>query len=204
MSHDFETSFTNTWHGQKLPSGIHNLFSDVCFVFLCSHVNVQNVQVLPTHLEQALAHHFPLIGSSLHSHCFRSRLCTCSSHLFTNPEFSICNRSFFGEKYLSFRLYWYFIIYFDSFMKIHLEQIKTNDKFYGKYSGFVDSEFVKTCDELVIGLQKRSGERQEFSWSHTPLLQYPFVDGSDNHGSFCSSGTCLFCLNELVLMLLSI
>merc|ERR1739844_55370 len=39
-----------------------------------SHVNVQDVQVLPTHLEQALAHHFPFIGSSLHSHCFRSRL----------------------------------------------------------------------------------------------------------------------------------
>ena len=37
-------------------------------------------------------------------------------------------------------------------MKIHLEQIKANDKFHGeKKSGFVDSEFVKTCDELVIG-----------------------------------------------------
>ena len=35
-------------------------------------------------------------------------------------------------------------------MKIHLEQIKTNDKFHGKDSGFVDSGFVKTCDELVI------------------------------------------------------
>ena len=33
-------------------------------------------------------------------------------------------------------------------MKIHLEQI--NDKNGGK-SGFVDSGFVKTCDELVIG-----------------------------------------------------
>ena len=37
-------------------------------------------------------------------------------------------------------------------MKIHLEQIKGNNKFYGKKkSGFVDSGFVKTCDELVIG-----------------------------------------------------
>ena len=37
-------------------------------------------------------------------------------------------------------------------MKIHSEQIKTKDKFHGeKKSGFVDSGFVKTCDELVIG-----------------------------------------------------
>ena len=35
-------------------------------------------------------------------------------------------------------------------MKIHLEQVKTNDQFDGKNSGFVDSGFVKTCDELVI------------------------------------------------------
>ena len=35
-------------------------------------------------------------------------------------------------------------------MKIHLEQIKANNKFHGKNSGFVDSGFVKTCDELVI------------------------------------------------------
>ena len=36
-------------------------------------------------------------------------------------------------------------------MKLHLEQIKANYKFHGKNSGFVDSGFVKTCDELVIG-----------------------------------------------------
>ena len=36
-------------------------------------------------------------------------------------------------------------------MKIHLEQIKSNDRLHEKSSGFVDSEFVKTCDELVIG-----------------------------------------------------
>ena len=33
-------------------------------------------------------------------------------------------------------------------MKIQLEQIKTNME---KKSDFVDSGFVKTCDELVIG-----------------------------------------------------
>jgi hypothetical protein len=36
-------------------------------------------------------------------------------------------------------------------MKINLEQIKANDKFHGKNSGFIDSGFVKKCDELVIG-----------------------------------------------------
>ena len=35
-------------------------------------------------------------------------------------------------------------------MNIDLEQIKGNDKFHGKNSGFVDLGFVKTCDELVI------------------------------------------------------
>ena len=35
-------------------------------------------------------------------------------------------------------------------MKNHWEQIKTNDKFHGKNSGFIDSGFVKTCNELVI------------------------------------------------------
>ena len=36
-------------------------------------------------------------------------------------------------------------------MKINLEAIKTNGKFHGEKSGFVDSEFVKTCDEFVLG-----------------------------------------------------
>ena len=36
-------------------------------------------------------------------------------------------------------------------MKINLEQNKANDKLHWKNSGFVDSGFVKTCDELVIG-----------------------------------------------------
>ena len=35
-------------------------------------------------------------------------------------------------------------------MTKHLEQIKTNDKFHGMNVGFVDSGFVKTCDELAI------------------------------------------------------
>ena len=34
-------------------------------------------------------------------------------------------------------------------MKIHLEKIQTNDTFRGKSSDFVDSGFVKTCDELL-------------------------------------------------------
>ena len=36
-------------------------------------------------------------------------------------------------------------------MKINLGQIKANDKFHGRSLGFVDSRFVKTCDELIIG-----------------------------------------------------
>ena len=36
-------------------------------------------------------------------------------------------------------------------VKNNLEQIKASEKFHGKISGFVDSGFVKTCDELVIG-----------------------------------------------------
>ena len=35
-------------------------------------------------------------------------------------------------------------------MKILLEQIKTDYRFHEKYSGFVNSEFVKTCNELVL------------------------------------------------------
>ena len=38
-------------------------------------------------------------------------------------------------------------------MKIHLEQIKAINKFHGQNSGFVDSGFVKTCDELDIGIK---------------------------------------------------
>ena len=42
-------------------------------------------------------------------------------------------------------------------MKTHIEQIKANDKFYGEKNNsvFVDSEFVKTCDELAIGVLRK-------------------------------------------------
>ena len=40
-------------------------------------------------------------------------------------------------------------------MKIHLEQIKANDKFDGKNSGFIDSGFVKTCGQLFIDQTSR-------------------------------------------------
>ena len=36
-------------------------------------------------------------------------------------------------------------------MKIHFNRPKQAPNFTAKKSGFVDSEFVKTCDELVIG-----------------------------------------------------
>ena len=51
-------------------------------------------------------------------------------------------------------------------MKIHSEKIKAIDKFHGKYSGFIDSEFVKTCDELVIGPDLRFGSLsiRKFYW----------------------------------------
>ena len=45
-------------------------------------------------------------------------------------------------------MYRHFFGYFDTEMKVHLEQIKTNSKFWGENSRFVDSGFVKTCDEL--------------------------------------------------------
>ena len=34
-------------------------------------------------------------------------------------------------------------------MKIHLEHKEANDKCHGKNVGFVNSGFVKTCDELI-------------------------------------------------------
>ena len=37
-------------------------------------------------------------------------------------------------------------------MKIHLAKVKKMDELHGKKLGFVNSEFVKTCDKLVIGL----------------------------------------------------
>ena len=43
-------------------------------------------------------------------------------------------------------------MYLISKMKIQLEQIKANKKIHEKNSDFVDSGFVKTCDELVTDL----------------------------------------------------
>jgi deoxyribodipyrimidine photolyase len=51
-------------------------------------------------------------------------------------------------------------------MKIHSENIKAIEKFHGNYSGFIDSEFVKTCNELVIGPDLRFGSLsiRKFYW----------------------------------------
>ena len=46
-----------------------------------------------------------------------------SSHFLTNPEFAICDLVMKNNSYIGI-LY----SYIDSWMKIHLEQIKTNDK----------------------------------------------------------------------------
>ena len=59
----------------------------------------------------------------------------------------ISNCVFFKQIVFKIKEQFICIIHFDSSMKI-----KANDKFHGKNSGFVDSGFVKTCDELVIGL----------------------------------------------------
>ena len=72
-------------------------------------------------------------------------------------------------------------------MKIHLEQIKTNHKYHEKNSGFVDSEFVKTCDELVIGRSARFSSREssvikseekpmEISRDARGILESPYQD----------------------------
>ena len=47
-------------------------------------------------------------------------------------------------------------------MEIYLEQMKANVKFHGKKLGFVDSGFVKTCDELVVGMWKT----KQFGFHH--------------------------------------
>ena len=56
-------------------------------------------------------------------------------------------------------------------MKIHLEQIKANDKFHGKNSGFVDSGFVKICDELVIDLEDEDPVQGEAYINRAAQLQ---------------------------------
>ena len=52
-------------------------------------------------------------------------------------------------------------------MKIHLEKIQTNDTFRGKSSDFVDSGFVKTYDELVIGLHRPPKTNRSHSFHAT-------------------------------------
>ena len=51
------------------------------------------------------------------------------------------------------------------FFKILLEQMKTNKMIYLKKSDFVDSGFVKTCDELVIGY----GRQKNMATARLPL-----------------------------------
>ena len=67
-----------------------------------------------------------------------SYLGTYSSHVFTNPEFPTC--------------YWHFVINLILKWQSIWNRSKQTTKFMGeKKSDFVDSGFVKTCDELVIG-----------------------------------------------------
>ena len=47
------------------------------------------------------------------------------------------------------QLYWLFLS-LDSKKKVRLEEIQTNSKSSKTNSEFVDSEFVKPCDEFVI------------------------------------------------------
>ena len=60
-------------------------------------------------------------------------------------------------------------------MKIHLEQIKARDKFHGKSSGFVDSGFVKTCDDLVLGNTKNSQVHQMSGHMASPFGKYSLM-----------------------------
>ena len=64
---------------------------------------------------------------------FATYVITCSSHGFTNPETTNPGLLFFLLNVLTFfffdKGYWQFLIYFDSQMKIVLEQIKTNSNF---------------------------------------------------------------------------
>ena len=55
-------------------------------------------------------------------------------------------------------------------MKIHLKYIKPNDKFFGANSNFVDSGFVKTSDELVIGRPKKQKSLERNQWQNQMTL----------------------------------
>ena len=79
--------------------------------------------------------------------CQFSNLCTYSSHVFTNPEFSIYNCFFNNCVILAFyNLFWF--LNANPLRRDHRKR-KISWK---KKSGFANSEFLKTCDELVIEL----------------------------------------------------
>ena len=52
-------------------------------------------------------------------------------------------------------------------MKIHLKQIKANNKFHWK-----NSDFVKTCDELVIGPQCPAWVNNPYALKNHQLLYH--------------------------------
>ena len=66
-------------------------------------------------------------------------------------------------------------------MKIHLEEVKSKRQISLKKSGFIDSGFVKTCDELVIGVQINTNVKP--GWSCPWTLPH--------RQSRCQSQSCL-------------
>ena len=81
---------------------------------------------------------------------------TCSSHLFTNPEFSY----FFWKKKFSsvikaFNNPFWFLKENPFRTDQNKRQISICANFIEKIQVFVDSGFVKTCDELVIDSMER-------------------------------------------------
>ena len=92
----------------------------------------------------------------LHKHCANSswwrnshQLCTSSSHVFTNPEFSISNCVFFEKKFFFREKISYIGMSIPKWKSIQ-KRSKQTINFIEKKSGFVDSGFIKKCDELVI------------------------------------------------------
>ena len=80
-------------------------------------------------------------------------LSTCPSHILTNPEFSIIN-CFFGFLFCLFRYVEIKVIlaFCNLVGLLNENPTRTDQNKHGKKkSDFVDSGFVKTCDELVIG-----------------------------------------------------
>ena len=79
---------------------------------------------------------------------------TYSSHVFTNPEFSICNcflreKNFYNARKITVILTFYNLFPFLCENPFRTDQSKQQIS-WGKNSVFVDSGFVKTCNELVI------------------------------------------------------